>query len=238
MKNLLKYEFYKLKYSYSLIYASLICILLSCVTNFVIAGAPQSPIVYSMAFEFFIPQLLVFSIPSLFIANGIRNGKIKTELLCGAKRPLIFFAKTIVYYFALFVIFNFYILLLTFMNIKDIGVQLINGENSFLFFLRSASIGFAYCFMLSTILLFISVLFTSPTLTSIGSFILFLIEFLAKSTIDWRIADRIVPSLMIEQLILKNADINTIIGFSLMIFLVTVIFYILSIIIYCKKSYK
>lgn len=238
MRRLLKYEWLKLRYSYSMIYACLICILSACITNFVIAGVPQSPFIYSVAFEFYIPQMLVFIIPSLFIAGGLRNGKVKTELLSGEKRYKIFIAKTIIYYFALFIIVNVYLLLLTFMNIKGIGIQVINGENSFVYFLRCASVGFVYCFMLSSILLFVSVLFKNPILTAIGSLVLFLIELLLKNVIDLHIADKIIPSLIVEQIIFKNSDATVIAIFVSMIVFVSSVSNVLSLMVYCHRNYK
>ena len=238
MKNLLKYEWYRLLYSYTLIYACLICFPLACITTFVIAGAPQSPAIYGLAFEFFIPQFLVLVIPIVFIADEQHRGSIKTQLLSGEKRYKIFFAKTLVYYFALFIVFIVYLLIISLMNAKGLGVKIFHNENTFVYFLRCASVGFAYCFMLSTILLFISVFLKKPILTAISDIILFLMEFLLKGVIDWRIADKIVPSLMIEQLIAQTSEVSIIAVFTSLIIFVSFICYILSLIIFCKQTYK
>jgi|GEM_PF-2814404 membrane protein len=237
MKRIFKYEYYKLFHSYSWVYAILICIVAACITNYVIAGAPQSSYVYGVAFEYFIPQLILAAIP-IFIASGLRGGKIKIELLSGEKRYKLFIAKTLVYYFTQFIVVNIYLLVLTFLNIKGVGQATINGENSFVYFLRSASIGMTYCFMLSTVLLFVSVLFRNPIVTIIADIILIVIEFVLKSTVDWRVADKVVPSLIIEQMIKKTNDKLVILSFTLMIVVISVSFYISSLLAYCKRDYK
>lgn len=238
MKKLLRYEYHKLLYSYSLVYAAIVCIIAACITNFLIAGAPQSPYVYGVAYEFYVPQIISAAVPTVFIADGIRGGKIKTELLSGEKRYKIFIAKSLICFLAQFIVVAFYLLVLTLLNVKGIGEELMTGENSFVYFLRCASIGTTYCFMLSTVLIFASVLFRNPLITITADIILIIIEFMLKSTIDWRIADRIVPSLMIEQLIQKTCDKFVALNFSLMIVVTTILFYILSLIIYCRKNYK
>ena len=236
MKRIFKYEYYKLFHSYSWVYAILICIVAACITNYVIAGAPQSSYVYGVAFEYFIPQLILAAIP-IFIASGLRGGKIKIEFLSGEKRYKLFIAKTLVYYFTQFIVVNIYLLVLTFLNIKGVGQATINGENSFVYFLRSASIGMTYCFMLSTVLLFVSVLFRNPIVTIIADIILIVIEFVLKSTVDWRV-DKVVPSLIIEQMIKKTNDKLVILSFTLMIVVISVSFYISSLLAYCKRNYK
>lgn len=237
MKRIFKYEYYKLFHSYSWVFAILVCIFAACITNFVIAGEPRSPYVYGVAFDYFIPQLILAAIP-IYIASGLRSGKIKIELLSGEKRYKLFIAKTIVYYFTQFIVVNIYLLVLTFLNIKGVGQATINGENSFVFFLRSASIGMTYCFMLSTVLLFVSVLFRNPIVTIIADIVLIVIEFVLKSTVDWRVADKVVPSLIIEQMIQKTNDKLVILSFTLMIVVISVSFYISSLLAYCKRDYK
>lgn len=237
MKRIFKYEYYKLFHSYSWAFAILVCIFAACITNYVIAGEPRSPYVYGVAFDYFIPQLILAAIP-IYIASGLRGGKIKIELLSGEKRYKLFIAKTIVYYFTQFIVVNIYLLVLTFLNIKGVGQATINGENSFIYFLRSASIGMTYCFMLSTVLLFVSVLFRNPIVTIIADIVLIVIEFVLKSTVDWRVADKVVPSLIIEQMIQKTNDKLVILSFTLMIVVISVSFYISSLLAYCKRDYK
>lgn len=238
MKKLLKYEWYRLIYSYALIYACLICIPLACITNFLIAGAPESPHVYGLAFEFYIPQMLAITVPAVFIANGLKKGKIKTELLSGEKRYKIFISKSILFYLAAFIVFNVYIILLTLFNVKGIGIQTIYGENSFVYFLRCASVGFAYYFMISTVLMLVAVLFKSSTLTVIGGISMFLFEFLLRGTVDSDISDKVVPSLIIEQLVAKSADTAVVVGFSLMVVIISVLSYVSAMSVYCKRDYK
>ena len=238
MKNLLKYELYRLWYSHTLLYAMLICIPLAIISQLVIAGNPQSPAIYGMAFEFFVPQMLVIVVPTLFIAREQKKGIIKTSLLCGQNRIKVFFAKTLIYYFAIFIVFLFYILLLTFINAKGLHIQVIDNENSIIYFLRCTSIGLSYCIMLSTILLTVSIIFKNSTITVVSGIILFCINFFMQATVDWRIADKIVPSAMIEKLMMKTNDMAIMINFILMIILTTTITYIVSFIVFFKRNYK
>lgn len=63
-------------------------------------------------------------------------------------------------------------------------------------------------------------------------------EFVLKSTVDWRVADKVVPSLIIEQMIQKTNDKLVILSFTLMIVVISVSFYISSLLAYCKRDYK
>lgn len=71
--------------------------------------------------------------------------------------------------------------------------------------------------MLSTVLLFVSVLFRNQIVTIIADIALIVIEFVLKSTVDWRVADKVVPSLIIGQMIHKTNDKLVILSFTLMI---------------------
>lgn len=238
MKNLLKYETYRLWYSYTLLYAILFCFPLAIISQLVIAGNPQSPAIYGMAFEFFVPQMLVIVVPALFIAREQKKGLIKTSLLCGQNRIKVFFSKTIIYYFTVIFVCLFYVLLLTLFNAKGLHIQIIDNENSVVYCFRCISIGLSYCVMLSTLLLLISIVFKNPIITIISGMVLFFINFFMQATIDWRIADKIVASTMIESLMMKTMDIAVITNYILLITLTTIIAYIASLIVFFKRNYK
>ena len=68
--------------------------------------------------------------------------------------------------------------------------------------------------------------------------VLFFINFFMQATIDWRIADKIVASTMIESLMMKTMDIAVITNYILLITLTTIIAYIASLIVFFKRNYK
>lgn len=238
MRKLLKFEIYRLWYSYALLYSMLFCIPLAVVSQLVVAANPQSPVIYGYAFEFFVPQMLVIVVPALFIAREQQKGRIKTSLLCGQSRIKIFISKTLIYYLAVIFVVLFYVLLLTLINAKGLSIKDIGEESSFEYFLRCVSIGLSYCIMLATILLLTSITFKNPIITIISGIFLFLIDFFMQSTVDWRVADKIVPSAMVSELMTKTDDATVIASYVMTVVITTLITYVISMIVFLKRNYK
>lgn len=238
MKKLLKFEIYRLWCSYALVYSILFCIPLAIISQLVVAANPQSPVIYGYAFEFFVPQMLVLTVPVLSIAREQQKGLIKTALLCGQSRIKVFLAKTIVYYLAIIFVVLFYILLLTFFNAKGLSVHSVGAESSFEYFLRCVSIGLSYCIALASLLLFIGIAFKSPLITMASGLIFYFIDFLMQSTVDWRVADKVVLSAMVNELMTKTTDMAVIASYVMTVVLTTLIAYVISMIVFLKKNYK
>lgn len=178
------------------------------------------------------------AVPTLFIAREQKKGIIKTSLLCGHSRVKVFLAKTTIYYFAVILVFLFYIFLLKLINVKGLSLQVIDNEHSAIYFLRCSSIGFSYCIMLSTLLLSVSIIFKNPSVTVVSGIILFCIDFFMQAMVDWRVADRIVPSAMLEAVMTKTDDAAVMTSFILTVTLTTIIAYAVSLIVFYKRDYK
>lgn len=211
------------------------CIVAACITNFVIAGAPQSACVYGVAFEHYIPQMVLIAVPTTYIAAELHKEQTNAILPYCEKRYAIFIVKSVIYYVAQFIVVNIYLLVLTLFNINGITQQ-INGEIAIVYFLRSTSIGMAYCFMLSTILLLVSVLSRDTIATIIGDIVLTVVGMVLKSTVNWRISNKCIPCLMMEQLIDKTNNSQIIIRFSLSVIIISIISYISALLIYCNRD--
>lgn len=237
MKKIIKHEHLQFIYSYSLAFSIPICIIAACITNFVIAGAPQSAYVYGVAFEHYIPQMILVTVPTTYIAAGLHKEQTNAELPYSEKRYAVFIAKSVIYYVAQFIVINIYLLVLTLFNINGITQQ-INGEMAILYFLRSTSIGIAYCFMLSTILFLVSISFRNTVTTIIADIALTIVGMILKSTVNWRVANKVIPCLMMEQLIDKTNNNQIIIRFSLSVIIISIMLYISALLIYCNRDNK
>lgn len=238
MTNLLKFELNRLWYSYALFYAIPLCIFAACITQFVVAGNPQSPAVFGMSFEFFIPHLLIVTVPTVYVAKGQQKGIVRTSLLSGQNRYKIFVSKALVYFSAIFIVLIFYIILVSLMNAKGMQLQKIADENSFVYFLKCASIGFSYCFMLSSLLFLIAIAFGNAIICLLADLVLFLIDFIMKSTLDWRVSDKIVPSAIMEAIMNDSTDKTIIIHFTLMVIITFFIALFISMVVFRYRNYK
>ena len=121
---------------------------------------------------------------------------------------------------------------------KGLSLQVIDNEHSAIYFLRCSSIGFSYCIMLSTLLLSVSIIFKNPSVTVVSGIILFCIDFFMQAMVDWRVADRIVPSAMLEAVMTKTDDAAVMTSFILTVTLTTIIAYAVSLIVFYKRDYK
>ena len=153
-------------------------------------------------------------------------------------RIKIFISKTLIYYLAVIFVVLFYVLLLTLINAKGLSIKDIGEESSFEYFLRCVSIGLSYCIMLATILLLTSITFKNPIITIISGIFLFLIDFFMQSTVDWRVADKIVPSAMVNELMTKTDDATVIASYVMTVVITTLITYVISMIVFLKRNYK
>ena len=92
--------------------------------------------------------------------------------------------------------------------------------------------------MLSTLLLSVSIIFKNPSVTVASGIILFCIDFFMQAMVDWRVADRIVPSAMLEAVMTKTDDAAVMTSFILTVTLTTIIAYAVSLIVFYKRDYK
>lgn len=238
MKALLRYEISRLWYSRTLIYAFLVCIPTTLIGWAISGGRPGVPQAYNTAFEFFIPQLLVFLVPALFIAREQRGGIAKTSLLSGKNRIRIFSAKAVVYYFAITLTFCFYLALVALMN-AGVTSRFKPEPNGFVYFLRYVSVGYAYCLALASILLAVAVVFRNALVSAIAGLALFIIDFvLMSSDIPGRITQYIVPSLLIQNLMTSHPSDKVVLSFTLITALLTLLGNAVAFAVFVKKDFK
>lgn len=196
------------------------------------------PQAYNTAFEFFIPQLLVFLVPALFIAREQRGGIAKTSLLSGKNRIRIFSAKAVVYYFAITLTFCFYLALVALMN-AGVTSRFKPEPNGFVYFLRYVSVGYAYCLALASILLAVAVVFRNALVSAIAGLALFIIDFvLMSSDIPGRITQYIVPSLLIQNLMTSHPSDKVVLSFTLITVLLTLLGNAVAFAVFVKKDFK
>ena len=238
MKDLLRYEISRLWYSKTLLYSFLVCIPATLIGWALIGGRPGVPQAYNTAFEFFIPQLLVFLVPALFIAREQRGGMAKISLLSGKSRIQVFTAKALVYYLAITLTFCFYLALIALMNAGVVS-RFKPEPNGFVYFLRYVSVGYAYCIAISSVLLAVAFLFRNPLVSVVSGFGLFVIDFILMSSgMPGRIADIIVPSLLVQQLMTSHPSADAVLSFTLMTVLLTLLGNAAALLVILKKNYK
>lgn len=59
-----------------------------------------------------------------------------------------------------------------------------------------------------------------------------------QSTVDWRVADKIVPSAMVNELMTKTDDVTVIASYVMTVVITTLITYVISMIVFLKRNYK
>ena len=68
--------------------------------------------------------------------------------------------------------------------------------------------------------------------------IFYFIDFLMQSTVDWRVADKVVLSAMVNELMTKTTDMAVIASYVMTVVLTTLIAYVISMIVFLKRNYK
>lgn len=238
MRKTLRYELYRLHLSNALYYSLFACILVSFITHYVIAGKMESPMVYGVCFEFITPYMLVMLLPGLFIGSELRGGRIKNILLSANSRNAIYFSKMIIYNIAICIIILFYLLIMTFWNIKGLGLQEVDGMNSFVYFLRCFGIGSLFCITVAAVLFLFATIAKNAIIPIVSALGMFFLDMILSANLKWAVAEKIVPSIILQNMMDIDPPKSTVITFFVATVLITVISYGLSLLIFKRRTYK
>ncbi len=174
----------------------------------------------------------------IFIGCEFRGGRIKNTLLSANSRESIYFSKVIVYNIVICIIILFYLLIMTLWNIKGLGLQEIEGMSSFLYFLRCFGIGLLFCITISAVLFLFATIAKNAVIPIVGALGMFFLDLILYANLEWAVAVKIVPSIIIQNMMDINPPKSTVITFFVSTTLIIVISYALSLLIFKRRAYK